>query len=615
MEERKINLYDKLFLGLLIIIPLIPYNKILTEEINSCTFFILALLFMLYYFNKLATVKIDYLMILLFILSFVSTIISKDKIISFMDAFYLVSGILAYTIVKSIEIKKEYIYFSIFIGSLIAASIGIISCFVYSGMRLEGIFNYANASALLFAIAIVIYYSIMKNYNFGEKEKVKYFSRTGLLILMCSLFLTQSRGGLLVYILGIILTVISTKQDKGQLIIDLVISNLIAVSFSYLILKHQLLIMLLLFPIIIYFVCFNSSKKNAKKPKKYTTQIYSILGLIAGTAIIYEGFSRMKDITLNNPQLQERFVFYEDGLNLIFHNLLGIGAGSYSAYQYVYQTANYSVKYVHNGFLQIGIDFGVLPLIIFVIIAVLRFVRAYKERKLLNVNYILIIMILIHSLVDFSLSFVYIDLILFICLGIEDNYSGSKYINKKIASTIGAVLIMLSLLILCLLPGELIYNVATNLADADKVSDAYKVLSVWDGVPFKTGRYYEKSSIWAFKLYADTGNKKYLADITTNIDKAIKLSNNDPRLIETKGTISYLLKDYNHAIISFNESKQLRKFYLPVYAKLIESYRLCYDNKEISEGELKSKINNLNNEIKGLKTQLNKKAKFMKDQP
>lgn len=165
------------------------------------------------------------------------------------------------------------------------------------------------------------------------------------------------------------------------------------------------------------------------------------------------------------------------------------------------------------------------------------------------------------------------------------------------------------------IPGEIIYNISTNFADSDNVSKAYSVLKLWDGVPFKTSRYYEKSALWAFKIYNDGGDKRYLNGVISDMDKAIANNDKDPRLLETEGTINYLLMDYKQAVSCYERSKKMRIFYLPVYEELKKSYRCLYDNKDISEAELKIKIDNLDSETKALKLKLNPGARFMQDQP
>lgn len=612
MKKQNLLTYEKLFFSLLVIIPLIPYSSILTEVINSIVFLLLCVIFILFSIRKSFDYKIDYFSIAIFLLCLISVFISKDRIITYMDSFYLLSGIISYLIIKRSDIDKDKVFLSIFIGSSLCSFLGIIRYLTYSDSRLDGLFNYANSSALLFAIAIVIYYAVLKDIDWKKHEKMKYILRINLFFLMCALFLTQSRGGLAIYALGIVLVIYFAGARKLAVSMDMAISNFIAIIFSYLILNRQFMIIFLISPLIIFYIAVKFNRKYSDNKYKYILISISVLGIMG---IVYEGFSRIKEISINNAQLQERFVFYQDALKLIIHNPGGIGAGNYSALQYLYQSANYSIKYVHNGFLQIAVDFGILTLLLFLAFIINKFVQAYKYKRSSDITIILIIMILLHSLVDFSLSFVYIDIILFICLGLNTDEISEDKANRGICRSFAALLLVLNLLILMFIPGEIIYNISTNLADSDNVSKAYSILKLWNGVPFKTSRYYEKSALWAFKIYSDGGDKRYLNNVISDMDKAISDNDKDPRLLETEGTINYLLKDYKQAVSCYERSKKMRIFYLPVYEELKKSYRCLYDNKDITEAELKIKIDNLDSETKALKLKLNPGARFMQDQP
>ena len=85
--------------------------------------------------------------------------------------------------------------------------------------------------------------------------------------------------------------------------------------------------------------------------------------------------------------------------------------------QGTFQTGVYSVNHVHNDLLQILIDVGWLPTILFGIAVVKNFIKIDMKRK------IVVILMVLHLLFDFDMQFVAMDLI-FLALIFDDETKG-----------------------------------------------------------------------------------------------------------------------------------------------------------------------------------------------
>lgn len=328
----------------------------------------------------------------------------------------------------------------------------------------------------------------------------------------------------------------------------------------------------------------------------------------------------LSQLSIYNAQLQERFVFYQDAVKIIKSNLLRIGAGSYTFKQYIYQSANYAIKYVHNGFLQIVIDFGVLFFIGFIIFIFYSIIRIYKIKKLRYAELLIIVMILVHSMIDFSMSFVYINVLLFLCIGSLNNYELNNVtadnIKKNIAanSISGAILVLIGLSILLFLPGQIIYNTAINYANSGNELTGYKLLSSWKFDIIRTARYYEKLSVYGYDLYSNNKDKTYLNDSLEHINQCLAVNPEDARIYEIKAEICYSVKDYKSTVDNLQLSKKYRKFYPNLYDELSQCYYTMYNMGKLNKVEYEEALIKIKNERKTLKRYINTKAVYMKEQ-
>ncbi|MDP4145937.1 MAG: O-antigen ligase family protein [Bacillota bacterium] len=629
----------------LIIIALIPYNKVLPEVINPVVFIIMSALFLKYLFSKdhraIVSSKqfkvMAIVMITLILLGFISVFLSRDKVLSFLNGFYFLSGIIVFLVVKFL--KKQEVDKSIralFYGGVMCSIASIVKYLFNSDIRLDGLLNYANASALLFAVCIVIFYfEIYKEYN-------SYLNRFGVLMLTIALFLTQSRGGVIVYLIALLFGIWLLCSKRRNLIIDILIFNISALILGYLLLTRQYLFLFLLCPIAIFAVFFKNEKYHIKKGVFIAIAV-SIAAAIG--VLVKVSFGRLTNIGIGTAQLQERFVFYEDALKLIRNNLMGIGAGTYESRQFIYQSASYGIRYIHNGFLQLAVDFGVEFLAACIIFIVYCIVQAYRNKRLRSIYFLITVMILTHSMLDFTMSFVYMNIILFMCLSIfttanlEEEEKVSKLEKKtrrnalkdsskldidndnrltgvsssvRLACTV--IMAVILIIVIVFIPSQVIYNAAVNCADKDDTKSAYNILKLCEVFPYEPSRYYEKLAVWSFKNYQDTKDSKYLNVTKVNIQKCLDMRKDDPRIYETAGQIDLILKEFNSAEQNFKKVKELRRFDINSYSLLLQCYENMYENKQISADQYKTISTKLSMEIKQVSKELNPKGKYMTSQ-
>lgn len=257
--------------------------------------------------------------------------------------------------------------------SIIIKFIPNLSEYLYSDNgRLGGFFQYSNTFALYLLIGI--------NVLVHGKEKIKY-KLLQIFILLVGILLTGSRTVFLLTILAFIIYLFVDKSIKEKIKI------------------FSILIITILISLIIVWIT-NS----------------------------FETVGRYLTISFNSSTLWGRIIYYKDALNLLKDNIFGYG---YMGYSYIYrtvQTANYATKFVHNDFLQIALDYGIIPMIIF-LGAIVYSVFSKKTDKLQKI--ILIIMFL-HMLIDFDLQFLVMFLILIAMQDLNKQKNKEIKIEKSI---------------------------------------------------------------------------------------------------------------------------------------------------------------------------------------
>jgi len=191
----------------------------------------------------------------------------------------------------------------------------------YDG-RLHSLFGYANTTALVLGIGI--FYSVEKCRQNGKWKTQPFLINAFLaLAFFTAMFLTHSRTTFVVFVLVFGFYVLQKLSGKVKLaILCGGISSFILLSF------------------------------------------FDI---------------RVMQISLFAPTLVERYISYLDALNILLRRPLGIGLGNWQYLQFYYQSAPYHVTYIHNHYLQLALDGGLLAAAGFTAILVLFFTKIKRD--------------------------------------------------------------------------------------------------------------------------------------------------------------------------------------------------------------------------------------------
>lgn len=330
-------------------------------------------------------------------------------------------------------------------------------------LRLTSTFQYANSyAALLIALLLAAAYLIVSN-----RKPLSIAIHAFMLVpMILSLLLTLSRGGLV--ILPIVLLVILpfmkiTKQIfifihfAISAIISLIILNKItlvgeqfhlhqdlstAASGLWLLIGSSVGCAVLSWLFQHFFYPKVENFFNSRVKIRYANILLPAAALIIGCLGVFVVFGntgatnllpdyikhRIETINFDQHSVLERGTFYKDSIKLFEdYPVFGGGGGAWAALYEKYQNNPYVSRQAHNFFIQYLVEtgiIGVLVLLAFLVYIFWIYIRqSYnnfansKESSNRHVYFIVTVSLLIHSMIDFDLSYVYLGVLLFLALG------------------------------------------------------------------------------------------------------------------------------------------------------------------------------------------------------
>ncbi len=148
--------------------------------------------------------------------------------------------------------------------------------------------------------------------------------------------------------------------------------------------------------------------------------------------VLVAGILARDRIVQSGGTFLERLLQIHDGVLCMIRNpVFGIGAGAWEDAKQFYQTGFYSAKVIHCSFVQLGVDAGFLGLLLFLVTCGSFLKDTFRNKK----KFALSLLILLHSLVDFSLSFTAVGFFLILLSeNAENKYFAVKGTAKYIVT-------------------------------------------------------------------------------------------------------------------------------------------------------------------------------------
>lgn len=387
-------------------------------------------------------------------------IIQYDRIVNHFPKLYLLFG---YSIVL-------YGFLNLLGNTYLLDSLSFID-----GIRITSIFQYANAYAVLL---LTLWITILTELNRTTNMWARIIHGLMLVPVCVSFLLTLSRGALIVLPIIAIVTLLMFKFKQQVLMI---LYSVLGMGLSLLIYTHLeqagtkvyqgiqearsvgvrydtssifsipsigswgylaalSIIMAVLVLLIVKYIEPRLTTKQGKGSTSWMDKIVPlglvavfVIGAIAVTSDLITQLlpevirTRVENVNFQTHSVYERFTMYKDAIEIWKENpIIGGGAGVWDAVYEQHQSYSYLSAQTHGYLAQLLIEVGLVGILIylgFIFVIIYAYIRHYRkaeeaERNKLIFYFIVPVSILLHSMIDFEMSYLLYLLLVFFCLGV-----------------------------------------------------------------------------------------------------------------------------------------------------------------------------------------------------
>ena len=243
----------------------------------------------------------------------------------------------------------------------------------------------------------------------------------------------------------------------------------------------------------------------------------------------------------------ERFLQMYDGVVCAVDNaVFGIGAGRWELSKNLYQSGFYDAREIHSSIVQIAVDSGVIGVCLFLSATVYALMKTLFSGKAYIVA---ILMILLHSCLDFTLTFSAMGFLLILLFGCgEDCSCKVALINKSISISCACVFIIVFTTLSCGM-----YQIKK--LDGINITKRYSSYIHYYDENILSQKSVKATENYAKALYA-TGHKDMCLNVLENMD----ILSADMIVLKKACT-----GDWQSAINYFEEQPYNKKLYKTVY--------------------------------------------------
>lgn len=237
----------------------------------------------------------------------------------------------------------------------------------------------------------------------------------------CALFL----------IIGMIILSGQTKVDKKELILfDLLLVGAFLTGS-----KGGIL---LLVPVFIWIVV---KRKSFRENGICMLLVLAIAGLIYGfVSGNFQNIARIYTLFRYPSTLLGRLLYMKDAFPILFSHPLGIGYMGYAGMQSAIQTGVYTSLFVHNDWLQMGLDYGWLFLFVALGVVIYQLVKGRQE----TYKKVALFVICFYSLLEFHLQYLSIVMVIPLLMDVRENTLVEK---KSVVAKENQILSLVGLLL------------------------------------------------------------------------------------------------------------------------------------------------------------------------
>lgn len=327
---------------------------------------------------------------------------------------------------------------------------------------------------------------------------------------------------------------------------------------------------------------------------------------VAGAALIFSSSAvrgllpsnladRLENISFNQHSVLERGTFYENGFKIASdYPLFGSGGGGWSSLYQKYQTNPYTSNQAHSYFIQTLVETGWVGLLLhaaFFLLVLWLFIRSWirhpDKRGSQLVYYIFAVSILLHSFIDFDMSYITIAAIVFFSLGSmlgsydrELDLSGFTLkripLNRIYPAALAIFSIGLGIFTYRTYASYVQFEKAQNMAAEQKSIDQLFVqLDKAIALSPANSQFQLVKADWLMQVYSQTKNADYLNQAEKTLQKAQLLDGYSRQIIQAEynsklasGNVAGAIAVSEDAIVKFPWDISVYEMGIRQYANL-----------------------------------------------
>lgn len=290
------------------------------------------------------------------------------------------------------------------------------------GSRLGGFLQYPNGFAIC-VVSLLLFHLMFLTQSLTWKNKSAHYFL--LIPYMVLLLFTESRGAIIAFGVSWIIGLFLLEARKQlEYVIASILSGIGSVLLFFGSKEFVQANLVMLFLLVALCLIFSYSSKWFSNDGLVKWKSRFVLpGLVVGLItlllldIIYRGIiyhllpdPLQKRLEVNVDTLNERFIYINDILSVLDQYIwTGAGGDAWRSYMYQVQSSPYISHELHNFFMDVLLELGVFGLTFICLLLAVSLISLIRSKSLVLPSFLAI---LFHSLIDFSLSFGFIILLL-----------------------------------------------------------------------------------------------------------------------------------------------------------------------------------------------------------
>lgn len=320
--------------------------------------------------------------------------------------------------------------------------------------------------------------------------------------------------------------------------------------------------------------------------------------------------NRIETINFQQNSVLERGTFYKDSIKVIKdHPIIGTGGGGWAVLYERYQNNPYTSRQAHNFFLQYLVEVGIFGFAVLLILLltiywmfISKVFRGEKDTVGTHlIFYFVSLSILVHSILDFELSYVYLGSLVFLCLGgMASILNGNPSWIKKLSGAVNSKsfiyptatsIIALIFFIFSIINVNADHSYDRAIAYAKQGKSLNEVLKPLDAAIKSTSNpdYYAQKFDFLMQVYSQAQDQQQKDSFWNQAhaltDEARKAEPNNRFLLERQYSLFVANQDYNSALKVVSEGLDKYPWELSFYERLGSLYNTIWNQSKAQNNQ------------------------------